>query len=205
MKLCTSLYGIDLHNTEDKFKIPFKYNLDNQKDIDRIIEYLTNPLLHHDEYSEIMQLKDELDSQISKKTLRYNFDLYDFSWENIISNKNNEEANQNCDDFIAQQALENINDVEKFTNIITSANDQKRIILKTAKLSFILHLKKTMKTMIIIFHQMNKDEFVEKFKLNFSEQLLSPYRFLKNDQYVEDKHQTAIDNYTLKIESDFLN
>ena len=59
--------------------------------------------------------------------------------------------------------------------------------------------------MIIIFHKMKKDEFVEKFKLNFSEQLLSPYRFLKNDQYIEDKHQIAIDNYTLKIDCDLMN
>lgn len=29
MKLCASLYGIDFHNQKNKFKIPFKYNLDN--------------------------------------------------------------------------------------------------------------------------------------------------------------------------------
>lgn len=181
--------------------------MENPKDIDRIIEYLTDPLLHHDEYFEINELKNELDLHLNEKKKIFDFNLYDFSWENIISGKNienKEEVYPNCEDFISKQALENLNDSEKFANIVSSANDPKKIISKAAKLSFILHLKKAMKTMIMIFRQMQQDEFVSKFNFDFTKELLSPYRCLKNDQYVEDEHQSSIDHYQFKIEYNFL-
>lgn len=60
MKLVASLHGINHECANQKFKIPFKYNLDDESDVDKIIEYITKPLLHSEEYSEILELEKKL-------------------------------------------------------------------------------------------------------------------------------------------------
>lgn len=209
MKLCASLHGIDHKTSQSKFKIPFKYNLDDENDVEKLVNYLVNPLLQSKEYAEILKLKNNIDEQKNKKNIIFSFDLYDYAWENIINGKDlsdnsNDHSNpinqtsENNDDLISDTVLQNLNNTKQFKQTISTAENPKEVIKKAAKKAFIATLKKAMKTFIQIFREMSKEEFVSKFGTNLSQNILSPCRPPKNDQVVEDEHLNAINNYILE-------
>ena len=209
MKLCASLHGIDHKTSQSKFKIPFKYNLDDENDVEKLVNYLVNPLLQSKEYAEILKLKNNIDEQKNKKNIIFSFDLYDYAWENIINGKDlsdnsNDHSNpinqtsENNDDLISDTVLQNLNNTKQFKQTISTAENPKEVIKKAAKKAFIATLKKAMKTFIQIFREMSKEEFVSKFGTNLSQNILSSCRPPKNDQVVEDEHLNAINNYILE-------
>lgn len=204
MKLVASLHGIDHKCINNKFKIPLDYDIDNEKDIEKIIEYITDPLLKSIEHEDIVKLKEEIEKNLNKNKQMFPYDFYDDSWENIINKPLNEihesenQNNENNEDFISKEAFKNLNNFVNFNTIISKSTNQKKIIKKTAKLSFVLSLRKAMKVLIKIYRKMSQEEFVSKFSSNLSIDLLSTYRKPKNDYIIEDHYQNAINNFLVE-------
>lgn len=184
-RLCASIIGLK-YKCKSKVKIPFDYDLNNEDDIEKIVDFLTHPLEITPENKEIADLVLK-ENEKNENT----FDFYPLTF------LEKEQTNSKMIDIQAQEILNNLKDKRKFQEAVKSSGNPKKLIKQALKKSFVLSLKKAMKIFLNIVNQMNRDEFIFKFKTNFSEGLISPFKTYINDEEIPDKYQESIINYVL--------